>query len=173
MEKLKVGGIVLALALAILGVFQSDKVETIIKEVPFGAQVSNENNEAQFYYGGISGRAVNFVSTTTNACSVQNPTGKYVYFQSAFTANVSTTTTTVLALATSTHANRFATSTAIQSYTIAANTTGTSTYMGNSNQNMLAPGEWVHYGYGAGTTLPTVAQQQTGTCNVLFFTIKP
>lgn len=153
--------------------FRDTSVTLNVPESPItvGSQVGPEHNEAQFFYGGVSGKVSNFVSTTTQACSVQNTTGKWVSFVASFRTTRSTTTTTVLGLSTTTDAGRWATTTAIASKTVAANSTATSTYVGANNQNILAPGEWVHYGYGAGTTLPTVAQQQSGTCNVLFYVI--
>lgn len=168
---------VVAIALLVFAGVFAFKDTSVVVNVPetssFGSNPSNEHDEPQFYYGGISGKVVNFVSTTTNACSVQNPTGKWVSFIASWQTTAATTTTTVLAIATSTNANRYATSTAILSRTVAAGATATTTYVGANNQNILGPGEWVHVGYGAGTTLPSVAQQQSGTCNILFYSIIP
>jgi hypothetical protein len=137
-----------------------------------GAVATNQPTEPFYFQGGSTGKSVRFISTTTVACLIQNPSNATTTFSARWDVPVSTTTTTVLNLATSTNSGRFATSsTAILATTIAANAKGSASWVGTTNTNILGPGEWVQVGYGAGTTLPTTAQQQTGTCSVSFANI--
>lgn len=147
-----------------------DKIAEQVKgKLSFG---SADNYNLVNFQGGIKGTSAGFVSTTTIACAVQNPTNATTTFVSvAFRTRAATTTTTVLGVSTSTNASRFSTSTALMSKTIAPNTVASATYVPTSNNNILGPGEWVLVGYGAGTTLPSVAQQQNGECSVLFNSI--
>ena len=138
---------------------------------PVGAVSTNAPTEPFYFQGGSTGKSVAFTSTTTVAAMIQNPTDATTTFSARY-FTTATTTTTVLAIATSTNALRYATSTAILSNTITASTNGMGSYVGANNQNLLGPHEWVQIGYGAVTTLPTVAQLQTGTFSVSFSNIK-
>lgn len=149
-------------------------VDEIVKQVKETVSFGNspDNFNPVNFQGGIGGTRAGFVSTTTIACAIQNPTNATTTFVSVgFRSRVSTTTTTVLGVSTSTNAARFSTSTALMSKTIAANAVASASYVPTSNNNILGPGEWVLVGYGAGTTLPAVAQQQNGECSVLFNSI--
>jgi hypothetical protein len=161
MKKIYIVGLVVVLIIAISGLF-FPKFQTSL-----GGSSSDNYNLVRFQ-GGIMGTSASFVSTTTVACMVQNPTNATSTWTVAFKTNVATTTTTVLGVSTSTNASRFATSTALTSLTIAANAVSSGSYNPASNNNIIGPGEWVLVGYGAGTTLPLVAQKQQGQCTVLF-----
>lgn len=158
--------LVVIAVIATLGMF-FPKGNTVVERL-VGSNSTDNYNSTNFQ-SGIGGTSAGFVSTTTVACAVQNPTNATTTFLVVgVKALQSTTTTTVLGVSTSTNASRYATSTALMSKTIAANAVGTATYIPTSNNNILGPGEWVIVGYGAGTTLPTVAQRQVGQCSVLF-----
>ena len=137
----------------------------------FGAVSTNSPTEPFYFQGGSTGKTVGFISTTTVAAFIQNPTNATTTFTARF-LTTATTTTTVLAIATSTNVGRYATTTAVLSTTVTANANGMGSYVGANNQNLIGPGEWVQIGYGSGTTLPTVAQLQTGTFSVSFLNIK-
>jgi hypothetical protein len=161
-------------AITTISVSTKGKDKVIVKsngELVTGSVVSNAPTDPFYLQGGFTSQAKSFTSTTTVACMFQNPTNATTTFSARWSVPTATTTTTVLAIATTTNASRFATSTAILSKTLSA-TAGESSYTGANNQNLLGPGEWVQIGYGAGTTLPTVAQQQTGFCSVSFMNIR-
>lgn len=160
--------LVVILVIATLGMF-FPKGNTVVQQVSDKLGGSSPDNYTLVnFQGGIKGTSAEFVSTTTIACMVQNPSNATSTWSLAFKTRVATTTTTVLGVSTSTHASRFSTSTALSSLTIAANAVGVSTYIPASNNNIIGPGQWVLVGYGAGTTLPSVAQKQQGQCTVLF-----
>lgn len=174
MDNKLVSGVLMVAVLGLLGISAfKDSTVTVNTPAPsYGAVSTNTPTEPFYFGGGITGVSRGFISTTTVACAVQNPGTATTTFTARWSVPVSTTTATTLSIATTTHANRFATTTAIVSRTLAANTTGDVSYVGANNQNLLGPGEWVQVGYGAGTTLPTVAQQQTGFCSVEFGNIR-
>lgn len=150
------------------GLYLSVKSQAPAPSVQAGAVSGPDNYTTISFQAGMRGAFAPFVSTTTVACSVQNPTNATSTWTASYETIVSTTTTTVLALSTSTTANRYATSTAIQSSTVAANAMGNFSFVPASNQGIVGPKDWVIVGYGAGTTLANVAQNQQGVCQVLF-----
>lgn len=170
----KTGSILTAIFLGaltlVVAVKSFDVQVTVPSDQSYGAVSSATFTETGRFGGGFNSVTRPFVSTTTVACMAQNPMNATTTFRVAWSVPTATTTTTVLAIATTTNANRFATSTAILSKTLAA-VKGEASYVGANNQNLLGPGEWVQVGYGAGTTLPLVAQQQTGTCGFTFESI--
>ncbi len=164
-------GVIVALTLGIVGI--SKPATVVQKEVTAGAVTNNMPTDPFYAQGGVTSKVSQFNSTTTVACAIQNPLGATTTFsQIAFLVPVGTTTTTVLGIATSTNANRFATSTALNSTTLAAGAQGQSSYRPTTNNDVLGPTDWVYVGYGAGTTLPTVAQNQRGFCSVMFNNLK-
>jgi hypothetical protein len=174
------GGVAVAIALILVSVgvsrlgYLSDlaNLGQVQQQSVFGALSSNQPTEPIYLQGGSASKIQGFNSTTTIPCEIQNTTGATTTFSARFLSTTATTTTTVLAIATSTNAGKSATTTAIVSVTIAANALGAGTYVGANNQNIIGPGEWVTVGYGAGTTLPTVAQAQPGYCAVTFDNFK-
>lgn len=167
---------IIAISLVLVGVFATlfftkDTVVNPIREIvkeQVGAAPGTEHSFLETFNAGIQGTPLKFISTTTVVAFNCNPSTATTTFQAAWSVPVSTTTTTVLAISTSTYSGRFATTTAILSTTIAANKKGAASYVGANSQNLLGPSECVQLGYGAGTTLAGVAQQQTGTFNVSF-----
>ncbi len=167
-------GLFAIVAVVFGGLYVSLKLKQTVPDAsqPFGSIAGNQPTEPFYFQGGSTGAVRSFISTTTVACAIQNPTTATTTFTARWDVPVSTSTATVLVIATSTNSNRFATTTAILSTTLAANKTGSGSYVGANNQNLLGPGEWVQVGYGSGTTLPTTAQQQTGICSVSFINIR-
>ncbi len=167
-----IGVLVVVVIAFIAGLYfmPSTDVPTTTDTTPMpGAVSTNQPTEPFYFQGGLTGQARAFVSTTTVACMIQNPLSATTTFAMiSADVPVSTTTTTVLNIATSTNANRFATSSNVLSTRSLAGTKGTLTYRPTTNNDILGPNEWIQVGYGAGTTLPTVAQQQTGSCAVVF-----
>lgn len=143
-------------------------LKTNIPQIPAGASSGPDNLNLISFQGGIIGSEAQFVSTTTVPCMVQNNTNATSTWSASWQSVLSTTTTTVLAISTSTTANRYATTTALASLTIAANALGSYNYIPAAGNGIIGPQEWVKIGYGAGTTLPTVAQAQQGVCQVMF-----
>ncbi len=174
MDNKFVSGILVVAVLGLLGVsaFKNTTVTVNNPAPEFGAVSTNTPTESFYFQGGSTGKVANFVSTTTVACMIQNTTNATTTFTARWMTTAATTTTTVLGIATSTHANRFSTSTAVTSFTVVANAQGAGSYVGGNNQNIIGPNDWVQIGYGSGTTLPLVAQQQTGFCSVEFGNIK-
>lgn len=138
-----------------------------------GAAPSPDFYNLVSFLAGDSGIRKQFVSTTTVACMIQNPINATSTFSMRARVVAATTTTTVLNYATSTNAGRFATSSsAFATQTVAANATGPGFHPAlGSNNDLIGPGEWVQVGYGAGTTLPTVAQNQRAECEASFTAI--
>lgn len=140
---------------------------TAIKVVE-GASSGPDHYNTEVFYAGIAGLRVQFVSTTTVACMVQNSTNATSSWSAGFKTVFSTTTTTVLGLATSTNANRFSTTTALQTITIPANNLSAANYSPASGNGIIGPKDWVIWGYMPGTTLGNVPQAQVGNCEALF-----
>lgn len=164
MNKKYIVGLVVVAIIATLGLFFPKSVS--VSRIVGGS--SPDNYGLTNFQGGIKGTSAPFVSTTTVACMVQNPSNATSTWSIAFKTSVATTTTTVLGVSTSTNASRFSTSTALTSLTVAANAVGATNYTPANNNGLIGPREWVMVGYGAGTTLPAVAQKQIGQCTVLF-----
>ena len=127
--------------------------------------------EPFYFQGGSTGKVVNFMSTTTVAAMIQNPTSATTTFTARF-ISTATSTATGLVIATSTNIGRYATTTAILNTLVPSGASGVGSYVGANNQNILGPGEWVQLGYGSGTTLYSTANYQTGTFSVSFLNIK-
>ena len=151
--------------------FKPDVNVTVNPEPPFGAVSTNAPTEPFYFQGGSTGKTVGFISTTTVVAFIQNPSNATTTFTARFLSNA-TSTATNLVIATSTNAGRYATTTAILGAQIASGEAGAGSYVGANNQNLLGPGEWVQLGYGAGTTLYSTANYQTGTFSVSFLNIK-
>jgi len=169
LQNLVIGFIaIVALAAGLLGFTRSTQ-----QTPPSGAVSTNQPTETFYFHGGLTSKIQPFVSTTTVACMIQNPLSATTTFSMVgVLTNAATTTTTVLGIATTTNANRFATTTALKSVTIAANAQGVVTYRPTTANDILGPGEWIQVGYGAGTTLSTVAQQQSAQCSAVFEVLK-
>lgn len=135
---------------------------------PTGAIAGNQVTTPIFFQGGSMSYGNGFASTTTIPCIVPNSTGATTTIDdSGFTTILSTTTTTVIGEATTTVANEFApttTFTAFNTITIPANQTATGVWMPGTNDGILGPKQVLVFFYTTGTTLPTVAQQQSGFC---------
>ena len=172
---LKMGVVALVISLGVVFSFSTEPVNTVVKEIikDTGAVANNQPTEPFYFQGGLTSKSAGFISTTTVACMIQNTTGATTTVDSfAWKVDTSTSTVTVMQVSTSTNASRFATSTSVLSRTLAANTKGVGSYVPASDVGALGPGDWIKVGYGAGTTLPLVAQAQKGYCSALFNNIQ-
>ena len=170
---LKMSIVALIMSLGVVFTLSTETVREVVKEIPVGAVTNNQPTEPFYFQGGLTSKSAGFISTTTVACMIQNTTGATTTVDTfAMKIDRATTTTTVLQVSTSTNANRFATSTSLASRTFAANTKGSISYVPGTDLGILGPGEWIRIGYGAGTTLPLVAQAQRGTCAAQFSNIQ-
>lgn len=171
-QKVLIGlGIAVVLVLGVVFPRSHPVAQQVVQQ--FGGFSGNQPTEPIYLQGGFASKVGTFLSTTSIVCMAQNPSAATSTFRARWTTTLSTTTTTVLVIATSTNAGRFATTSGtVLSVTLAANAQGLGSYIGANNQNAVGPGEWVQVGYGAGTTLPTVAQQQSGLCGFDFYIMK-
>lgn len=139
--------------------------------LPSGATPGADNYNLVNFQGGIRGKPAQFTSTTTIVCMIQNPTHATSTWSFNWKLNAATTTTTVLAIATSTNANHWATTTSIYSKLVSANAMGSVNYVPANGAGIVGPNDWVILGYDAGTTLGNVAQKQQGQCSAMFYPI--
>lgn len=166
---------VLALVVSVFAFGMANSMPDITTPTPdttVGAVATNQPTEPFYFAAGLTSQIKPFNSTTTIVCMFQNPSIATSTFTARWSVLAATTTTTVLGIATTTNANRYATTTAVLARSVAASTRADSSYVGANDQNLIGPGEWVQVGYGAGTTLPTIAQLQSGMCSVTFFNIR-
>lgn len=115
--------------------------------------------------GGIFTTAVRsaaLTQATTTPCAIQGPNATSTVASASLLLTVSSSTASVITIATG--ANAFATTTLLGSGSIAANAMGTIFAAGTSTQAVLAPSQWVVFGMsgGIGTFSPT------GVCEATF-----
>lgn len=159
---------IVSVIVLILGVSMFGGTDTVVEKLTVGASPGPEYFETQTFTGGVQGTSKMFNSTTTLVCRIQNPTLATSTFTASWQVNRATSTATTIQVSTSTVAGSFATTAPIQSTTMAANAKGSGSYVPLENENIVGPTDFVLFGYTNGTTLPLVAQQQGGFCQVLF-----
>lgn len=162
-----IGGIaVLALVVAIVAISRPAQISQ--KTIQSGAVASPDIISPYFSFGGLkhwAGRTDSMTQATTTVCAIQSPAATSTLAWASVLFKVSSTTASIVTLATST--SPYATTTLLIANNIGANAQGYVNFHGSS-ANVLAPNTWVVVGMqgGTGTFSPT------GTCQVEFMALE-
>lgn len=165
-KKLLTAGVIVAIAFSLFSVMKPARV--VERTIQAGSVSSPDIMSPYFSFGGLkhwAGRTDSLTQATTTVCAIQSPAATSTLAWAGVLFKVSSTTASIVTLATST--SPYATTTLLIANNIGANAQGYVNFQGSS-ANVLAPNTWVVVGMagGTGTFSPT------GTCQAEFMALE-
>lgn len=146
-DKFMVLGVVLALVLSFFGVSKDKTVVVDSNNQPVGALTSPDLSSRYFSFGGVRSWASrkSLEAATTTVCALQSPNATSSLVRTGLNVTTGTSTAGTITMATS--SSPFATTTSLESFTIASGAQGNRYYIPTTSANsVMAPNTYVVFG---------------------------